>query len=223
MIPKQPAYPSADGKLAGALFDLDGVLIDSETEYTKIWSEINRRFPTGYDDLALRIKGMTLDNILATYYPDASLANVVRDTLHELESHMTYRWLPGAEKLLKWLMADSIPRALVTSSDNKKMEHLQEEIPELMPMMSAVITADRISRSKPDPEGYLLGAHEIGIPISQCVVFEDSLQGVKAGRASGAFVVGVAGTLKPEILQPFCDIIVSSLEDLEPAKLFAAC
>lgn len=223
MIPKQPAYPSADGKLAGALFDLDGVLIDSETEYTKIWSEINRRFPTGYDDLALRIKGMTLDNILATYYPDTSLANVVRDTLHELESHMTYRWLPGAEKLLKWLMADSIPRALVTSSDNKKMEHLQEEIPELMPMMSAVITADRISRSKPDPEGYLLGAHEIGIPISQCVVFEDSLQGVKAGRASGAFVVGVAGTLKPEILQPFCDIIVSSLEDLEPAKLFAAC
>lgn len=223
MIPKQPAYPSADGKLAGALFDLDGVLIDSETEYTKIWSEINRRFPTGYDDLALRIKGMTLDNILATYYPDASLSNVVRDTLHELESHMTYRWLPGAEKLLKWLMADSIPRALVTSSDNKKMEHLQEEIPELMPMMSAVITADRISRSKPDPEGYLLGAHEIGIPISQCVVFEDSLQGVKAGRASGAFVVGVAGTLKPEILQPFCDIIVSSLEDLEPAKLFAAC
>ena len=223
MIPKQPAYPSADGKLAGALFDLDGVLIDSETEYTKIWSEINRRFPTGYDDLALRIKGMTLDNILATYYPDASLANVVRDTLHELESHMTYRWLPGAEKLLKWLMADSIPRALVTSSDNKKMEHLKEEIPELMPMMSAVITADRISRSKPDPEGYLLGAHEIGIPISQCVVFEDSLQGVKAGRASGAFVVGVAGTLKPEILQPFCDIIVSSLEDLEPAKLFAAC
>lgn len=223
MIPKQPAYLSVDCKLDGALFDLDGVLIDSETEYTKIWSEINRRFPSGYDDLALRIKGMTLDNILATYYPDASLANDVRDTLHELESHMTYRWLPGARELLKWLMADSIPRALVTSSDNKKMEHLQEEIPELMPMMSAVITADRISRSKPDPEGYLLGAHEIGIPISQCVVFEDSLQGVKAGRASGAFVVGVAGTLKPEILQPFCDIVVSSLEELEPAKLFAAC
>lgn len=223
MTSSETAYPFADGKLAGALFDLDGVLIDSETEYTKIWSEINRRFPTGYDDLALRIKGMTLHNILATYYPDASVAYKVRDTLHELESHMTYRWLPGARELLEWLMANGVPRALVTSSDNKKMEHLNEEIPELVPMMSALITANRISRSKPDPEGYLLGASEIGIPISRCVVFEDSLQGVKAGRASGAFVVGVAGTLKPEILQPFCDIIVSSLEDLEPAKLFAAC
>ena len=223
MTSSETAYPLADGKLAGALFDLDGVLIDSETEYTKIWSEINRRFPTGYDDLALRIKGMTLHNILATYYPDASVADKVRDTLHELVSHMTYRWLPGARELLEWLMANGVPRALVTSSDNKKMEHLNEEIPELVPMMSALITANRISRSKPDPEGYLLGASEIGIPISRCVVFEDSLQGVKAGRASGAFVVGVAGTLKPEILQPFCDIIVSSLEDLEPAKLFAAC
>ena len=52
-------------KSIGVLFDLDGVLIDSESEYTKVWSEVNRRFPSQYPDLAHRIKGMTLDNIIA--------------------------------------------------------------------------------------------------------------------------------------------------------------
>ena len=81
------------------------------------------------------------------------------------------------------------------------MEHLREEIPELEGMMTELVTADRITRSKPDPEGYILAANLLGADPKNCVVFEDSLQGVKAGRASGAYVTGIAGTLPASVIE----------------------
>lgn len=203
----------------GALFDLDGVLIDSESEYTRVWSEVNRRFPTPYPDLAHRIKGMTLDNIVATYYEADGLGDKVRETLHMLEDEMKYEWLPGAKSFVEWLIENGIPRALVTSSDNKKMDHLREEVPELENMMTELVTADKITRSKPDPEGYLLGAELIGADPRHCVVFEDSLQGVKAGRASGAYVIGIAGTLPASAIEPYCDKVVNNLEEVDKTSL----
>jgi len=206
-------------KPIGALFDLDGVLIDSEREYTKIWSEVNRRFPTPYPDLAHRIKGMTLDNIIATYYAADGLGDKVRDTLHHLEDKMKYEWLPEAKEFLTWLQSIGVPRVLVTSSDNKKMEHLRDEIPELERMMTDKVTADKITRSKPDPEGYLLAAKLIGADPQHCAVFEDSLQGVKAGKASGAYVIGVAGTLPATTIAPYCDIVVNNLGEIDKTDL----
>lgn len=197
-----------------ALFDLDGVLIDSETEYTRIWSEIGRRFNNPLPDFAQRIKGMTLDNILNTHFPDYSIHEEIKKVLHNLEFKMVYNWKPGAKELLEFLRDNGIPRVLVTSSDNLKMQHLKEERPDLLPLMSDVVTADRISRSKPDPEGYLLGASLAGTEAKDSLVFEDSLQGVKAGKNSGAFVVGVAGTLPESTLRPYSNIVVNQLTEI---------
>ena len=202
-------------KNIGVLFDLDGVLIDSETEYTRIWGEVHRRYPTGVEDLPHKIKGMTLDNIIATYFNDREDKQQLRDTLHELENQMTYEWLPGAKEFIEWLISENIPRALVTSSDNEKMTHLREQLPELESMMTTIVTADKISRSKPDPEGYLLAAKLIGVPPQHCAVVEDSLQGVKAGRASGAFVIGMEGTLPAETIAPYSDIVISNFKELD--------
>lgn len=202
-------------KNIGVLFDLDGVLIDSETEYTRIWGEVHRRYPTGVEDLPHKIKGMTLDNIIATYFNDREDKQQLRDTLHELENQMTYEWLPGAKEFIEWLISENIPRALVTSSDNEKMAHLREQLPELESMMTTIVTADKISKSKPDPEGYLLAAKLIGVPPQHCAVVEDSLQGVKAGRASGAFVIGMEGTLPAETIAPYSDIVISNFKELD--------
>lgn len=202
-------------KNIGVLFDLDGVLIDSETEYTRIWGEVHRRYPTGVEDLPHKIKGMTLDNIIATYFNDREDKQQLRDTLHELENQMTYEWLPGAKEFIEWLISENIPRALVTSSDNEKMAHLREQLPELESMMTTIVTADKISKSKPDPEGYLLAAKLIGVPPQHCAVVEDSLQGVKAGRASGAFVIGMEGTLPAETIAPYSDIVINNFKELD--------
>ena len=204
---------------AGFLFDLDGVLIDSEREYSKIWAQVNKEYPSGTDSLEKVIKGCTLDKILNDHYPDhATRKNVVK-RLYQLEGMMKYEYLPGAENLLKSLKRLNQPIVLVTSSNNDKMAHLDEEIPELRGLFDFIVTADLITKSKPDPEGYLLGAEKIERKIANCVVFEDSLQGVKAGRNAGAFVIGISGTMPRETLQPFADIVIDSLTELDPEKL----
>lgn len=201
----------------GFLFDLDGVLIDSEKEYTKIWAEINRVFPTGLPDLPIRIKGMTLVEIIDTYFPGKQ--EEVSSLLYELERKMKYEWLPGAHELLFWLKNNDIPTALVTSSNDIKMQHLREELPELESLFTAIVTGDKVSKSKPDPEGYLLGADLLKCKPSNCVVFEDSLQGVKAGKASGAYVIGIEGTLSDAIISPFSDIVIKSLKQINVEEL----
>ena len=197
----------------GFLFDLDGVLIDSEKEYTRIWTTIGQLFPTQYEDFAIKIKGMTLTNILKTYYEDNINREAVRKQLYAMESEMRYEWLPGAKELLQELCDRGIPKALVTSSNQDKMAYLYRQIPELKNFFEAIITGDKVPRSKPDPVGYEIGAMEIGCRPHKCAVFEDSLQGVMAGERAGAMVIGVIGTLKEEVIAPHCNLCVSTLID----------
>lgn len=200
---------------AGFLFDLDGVLIDSETAYSEIWTRIEREYPTGIEDFARKIKGTTLEKILSDNYPDASTRAKVEARLYELEGQMKYTPLPGAVELLSTLKGRGIPAVIVTSSNDKKMQHLWSDLPDFRQYFRKIVDGDMVTHSKPDPEGYLLGASLIDRKPEHCVVFEDSLQGVKAGHNSGAYVVGVAGTLPAETIAPYCDMVVDTLEDFD--------
>lgn len=200
---------------AGFLFDLDGVLIDSETAYSEIWTRIEREYPTGIEDFARKIKGTTLEKILSDNYPDASTRAKVEARLYELEGQMSYKPLPGAIELLMTLNERGIPAVIVTSSNDKKMQHLWSDLPDFRQYFRKIVDGDMVTHSKPDPEGYLLGASLIDRKPEHCVVFEDSLQGVKAGHNSGAYVVGVAGTLPAETIAPYCDMVVDTLEGFD--------
>lgn len=201
------------------LFDLDGVLVDSETEYTRIWNAIDAEFPTGVDGFALKIKGTNLENILSTYYPDAHVRANVEKRLYEEEAGMVYRYCTGARELLTALRESGVPVALYTSSNHLKMEHLYRDIPEIGGYFDAMVLGDGVTHSKPDPEGYLKAAGKLGLPPEKCVVIEDSLQGVKAGRASGAAVIGVTGTVAPEKLAEYSDLIINNMADLSVDKI----
>lgn len=198
----------------GFLFDLDGVLIDSESEYTRIWEEIDRHFPTGIENFAIRIKGQTLPEILNANFCPEIHSNVI-DMLNSMEQRMSYRMLPGAQEMLDTLRTRGIGCVLVTSSNDMKMRHLREELPQLESYFNDIVTADRISRSKPDPEGYLLGARLLDADPHRCVVFEDSVQGVKAGQSSGAYVVGLTTTLPESQIGDFCHRCVGTLADVD--------
>ena len=201
--------------MVGFLFDLDGVIIDTESEYSKIWKKINEEFPSGIIGLEEKIKGTTLDNILITYYPDEKMRQQVADRLHELEGKMQYKYCPGAYEFLNNLSKNNLPKVLVTSSDNEKMKNLFLQLPELKHSFDYIITAEQVKTSKPDPEGYLLGANKIGIKPENCIVFEDSLQGVKAGKAASAYVIGIEGTFTSEQLSEYSDIIKDNLSDID--------
>lgn len=177
----------------GALFDLDGVLIDSETTYTRFWTEIDRIYPTGIENYALAIKGTTLPEIMKHYDDSRVRADILR-RITEFQESMTYELYPGVVDFLSMLRDSSVPMAIVTSSDDRKMAHLFRQHPGFQKLFDAIVDASMVTRSKPDPQGYLLGAERIGVAPENCFVFEDSLQGLKAGRAAGAVVVGLATT-----------------------------
>ncbi|MDE7421506.1 MAG: HAD family phosphatase [Muribaculaceae bacterium] len=202
----------------GCLFDLDGVLVDSERIYTKIWEAIECQWPTGIENFAYKIKGTTLEDILERYFPE-EVREEVTNELIRLEGMMVYEALPGAIEFLDALKQRGIPIALVTSSNELKMEHLWMDMPGLKEKFDVIITGDQVKCSKPDPEGYLAAAAALGVDPKKCAVFEDSLQGVKAGKAAGAFVIGIAGTLKASDIAPFSDIVVNAVADVYPDKL----
>ncbi|MDE7380876.1 MAG: HAD family phosphatase [Muribaculaceae bacterium] len=196
------------------LFDLDGVLIDSESEYTKIWNAIEQQFPTGIDNFPIVIKGTTLEDILSTYFMDKETRKKVEKELYRLEKAMKYTYSPGARQLLLNLKEKNIPVALVTSSNSDKMKHLYNDIPEFSSFFDAIIVGEMVEHSKPNPEGYLKAAALLGINPEECVVVEDSLQGIKAGRNSGATVIGIAGTLPEEVLRPEADVLFNNIQEL---------
>ena len=200
------------------LFDLDGVLVDSERIYTKIWEAIEKQWPTGIENFTYKIKGTTLEDILERYFPKEVRDDVTKELLR-LEGMMIYGPLSGAIEFLDALRSRGIPIALVTSSNGLKMDHLWHDMPGFKEKFNVVITGDEVQCSKPDPEGYLAAAAALRVNPKRCAVFEDSLQGVKAGKAAGAFVIGVAGTLKASDIRPYSDIVVNAVADVYPDRL----
>lgn len=192
---------------------MDGVLVDTESIYTEFWSDMDRRFPTGVAGFAQVIKGSTLTNILDTYFPDKSVQDRIVDMLKQHERDMRYRLFDGVAELLAALRQRGLRMAIVTSSNRAKMKHLFAQLPELEKAMDIVITDEDISRSKPDPEGYLLAAERLGIPAEECYIFEDSLNGLRAARAAGGVVVGVATTNPRKVVEEMSDITVDTLAD----------
>ena len=160
---------NTDKKIA-ALFDLDGVLIDSESIYTQFWDRMDALYPTGVANFSYAIKGTTLPRILDTYFPDPEVQAKLRVHLREQEDNMVYRIFPGVTDFLKALRAEGIPTAIVTSSNNDKMHALFAQLPGFRELFDVVVTDSDVHRSKPDPEGYQLAAQRLGVPSGQSAV-----------------------------------------------------
>lgn len=200
-----------DIKKAGVLFDLDGVLVDSEGEYSKFWGGMAERYglPATF---AADIKGTTLGEILQSF-PEADREGIVEE-LHAFENAMLYPVYPGVKEFIHELHANGIPSAIVTSSDDVKMSYLFQRHPELKDAVDAIVTGSMVTNSKPDPEGYLTGARLIGRDPACCFVFEDSMQGLEARRRSGATVIGIATTNPREKVSAIADKTFDSFAEI---------
>ncbi len=181
------------------LFDLDGVLIDSENLYTRFWDETEKLYPTGIPDFARAIKGTNLPSIMRLFKPDER--DDIMDRILDFDSKLEYPLFDGAVGLLSDLRAGEVPTALVTSSNTEKMVQLFRQYPDFRSFFNVIIDGSMVTKGKPDPEGYLLAVDKLGVEPSRCVVVEDSLQGIRAGRAAGAEVWGLWTTLDRELIE----------------------
>ncbi|MGN1257301.1 MAG: HAD family hydrolase [Candidatus Limisoma sp.] len=181
--------------MKGVLFDLDGVVVDSESIYTQFWSDIDKLHPTDVENFAIAIKGNTLQRILADYFPDNDVKQDILERIKDFEINMRYKPFDEAIRFINELKRNQFRIAIVTSSSQKKMDNLYAQNPGFREMFDAVVTGDMVSHSKPDPEPYLLGAKAIGVAPESCYVFEDSISGIESGIRAGATVIGLATTL----------------------------
>ena len=197
----------------GVLFDLDGVLVDTESQYSIFWGKMGIEYNTGIPDFADRIKGSNLAAILNTYFPEKSVQDEIVEKLNAFQAAMTYEICPGVKEFISQLKQHNIPTCIVTSSDDKKMEQLFAHQPYFRENFSNIFTGDQVTNSKPHPECFLKGAQKIGVDIKDCLIFEDSMQGITAGLASGAKVIALSTTCSIEQISTLTNVIIPGFKD----------
>ena len=195
-------------KFEAALFDLDGVILDTEGQYGKFWGSIGREYRPDVPDMAQRIKGQTLRQIFDAWITDTDDQEVITQRLDQFEADMDYPYIKGIQAYAQRLRREGVKSAIVTSSNHAKMESVYRKKPELKAYFDCILTSEDFTESKPSPQCYLRAAEVLGVPIENCVVFEDSINGLRSGRSSGAYVVGLATTNPREVIIPLCDKVI---------------
>ena len=202
------------------LFDLDGVIIDTEGQYTTFWEEIGRRDFPKHTNFAKDIKGHTLKQILSAYYPNNPTAQQrVVDDINRFESKMDFPLIKGAVDFVKALRKANILTAVVTSSNQAKMQVLSKRQPQLLSLFDHVFTAENTKRSKPAPDCYLNAAAHFGLKATDCFVFEDSISGLQAGRDSGATIVALTTSNPREVVAPYAKLVINDFTEITVAQM----
>lgn len=209
-----------NGRPVAALFDLDGVIFDTETQYSVFWGGIGREYRPEVAEFDRKIKGQTLVQIYERWFAgEAALQTRITARLNEFERHMRYDYVPGARAFVQALKSGGIRTAVVTSSNAEKMSRVYAAHPEMKELFDEILTSERFARSKPAPDCYLLGAATFGTGVDRCVVFEDSFHGLQAGRDAGMKVVGLATTNQAEDIRPCCDAVISDFCGMTVEKM----
>ena len=178
------------------LSDFDGVLVDSAASVMRGWRRWAAVNGVPVEKLETNLHGRPGADVIAELAPglDPAAENLEVERMQAEDSDDVVA-LPGAAELL----ADPpLPLAVVTSGS---LPLVRSRLgPAGLPEPAVLVTVDRVSRGKPDPEGYLMAAAELGVAPADCVVLEDAPAGIEAGLAAGARVVAVATTHRREEL-----------------------
>jgi HAD superfamily hydrolase (TIGR01509 family) len=214
----------------GALFDWDGVIIDSSSHHEESWErlavEVGKPLPPGHFRQGFGRKNeFIIPELLGWTKDQAEIRQLSlrKEALYRVVvAERGVEALPGVTTWLERLRDAGVPCAIGSSTHRANIE-LSLEMIGIIRFFDAIVTAEDVSHGKPDPEVFLTGAARLNRPPEKCVVFEDALVGIAAARAGGMRVVAVATTHPPEELTA-ADRVVRRLDELKAddlAKWFA--
>ncbi|MFP3467428.1 HAD-IA family hydrolase [Leifsonia sp. SIMBA_070] len=178
---------------AGYLFDMDGTLVDSTAVVESVWTAFGLRNGVDPGALLAYAHGRQAVDTVAHFLPAVSVEE--RDELvrglvaEEVTRTDGIVEIPGAAELVDGLLSDGAPVAVVTSAPRELAVARMRAAG--VPVPSVLVAAEDVARGKPDPQGYLLAAERLRVPIGECVVLEDAEAGLVAAVASGARVIVV--------------------------------
>ena len=207
--------------IRGIILDLDGVVVDTEAlhlEATEIvFARYDLRLPDGGPAAYVGRTDRDIFTEVVQAHGDRSLS--VDELLlvkHEVYGSITDRMRPvhGAMEFVRAVAASSLGLALATSSIKLNQTRAFERF-NLAPFFDAVVTADDVSRTKPDPEPYLLAASRLSLEPAECLVVEDSFNGVRSASQAGCYVVGLTTSFEADRLtEAGADLAYDSFEPL---------
>ena len=203
-----------ESKFKAALFDLDGVVFDTEPQYSVFWGGICRQYHPEHPGLEHEIKGQTLTQIYDRWFsgPLKLEQDSITSRLNDYEQQMSYEYIEGFEALIATLHSHGVKTAVVTSSNIPKMESVYRHQQGFSSLFDAILTSEDFDRSKPDPDCYQKAAQKLDAESDECIVFEDSFNGLRAGRAAMMAVVGLATTNTIEAIKPLSDLQLTNYE-----------
>jgi len=208
------ATPPHPQPIDGVIFDMDGLLLDSES--LAMDALVSAGAALGVDmpmSFCRGMIGVPADGcrtmVRETYGADFPIDDFFRLQEEHLRDFVDAGRLllkNGVEPLLDYLDAHKIPRAIATSSSRYRTDH-HLKLVGLFDRFDAIVTRDDVSRGKPDPEPYLTAAKKIGIDPRLCLALEDSHSGARAAHAAGIRVIVI-----PDMLEPNDEIRGKALE-----------
>ena len=225
MSPNAPAQP-----FQAVLFDMDGVLVDSEHR----WNDVRRAFANTHgrvwtdDDQRAVMGGNTRqwsrimqERLDLRHLSAEQICNAVVDAVVAAFRAGTVEVVPGAAETVRRLAAQ-VPVAIASSAHPAVIEAAVDALG-LHGVFGAIASSDEVSHGKPEPDVYLLAASRLGVDAGRCLVVEDSTNGVLSGRAAGAFVVLVPNAAVPPErgTDDLADAMLQRIADIDLAVLAA--
>lgn len=208
----------------GVIFDMDGVIVHSNPAHKEAIQIFCRKFKIDISDQILenKVYGRTNKEWIPELFGDISVERMQKlaDEKEQLfrdifapEEHV----VKGIHTFLETLKSYEIPMAVATSAPGENAEYILSRL-SISDYFSIVLDSSHVTTGKPDPEVYIMASNALGKQPENCVVFEDSVSGVQAGRNAGSRVVGVTTTHTPEELES-CDLIIDDFTELSPEVL----
>ena len=212
----------------GAIFDWDGVIIDSSWHHEESWErlarEIGKPLPEGHFLKGFGRKNEYIIPEILDWSHDATEITRIsmrKEALYrEVVAERGIDPLPGVRTWLDRLRDAGVPCAIGSSTHRANID-LSLGLIGLRDVFGHIVSAEDVTRGKPDPQVFLTAATRIARTPDRCVVFEDAFVGLAAARAGGMKCVAVATSNPPEQLRPAADRVVHRLDELDPDELAA--
>lgn len=203
-----------------ALFDMDGVLIDTEPQYSIFWKGIASKYNIQVKNFENKVKGMTIPHITDFYFNvllDEEVEQILND-FRKFEEAVLFPDIPGAIDFVKKLKLHNIKVGLVTSATELKLNRVCQQ-KQFDTLFDVIVSAKDIENGKPAPDCFLLAAKKLNADPKSCIVFEDSLAGIAAGNEAKMIVVGLATTHPEQALKDQCVQVIPDFDHITVDQL----
>ncbi|MCM1124167.1 MAG: HAD family phosphatase [Eubacterium sp.] len=208
-------------KCKGAIFDMDGLLFDTERVYQQTWRELadeqGIELGSDFTRMISGTNGAHMRHVVESYYHVADGTVVIEECMRRVKAKLS-RQVPmkkGVPEILQFFRENGIRMAVASSSATEQILS-NVELADIREYFSEIVSGTEVKRGKPAPDIFLLAAEKIDCKPSECFVFEDSENGIKAGYAAGCCTVMIPDLMEPtQEIRPYCTMICTDLMQAE--------